>query len=586
MDTVSHHSRAAKREAIPFLVGGNSFGWFGDYSCVTSGSPAAVEVLGMSPLITRDVVPAALRRWWRHIGHYPGKDLFTLFTEHAGHHPQWEAVVDDAGVTTYRELHDAALRLAGSLAGLGVRPGEVVAVQLPSGRRAVAVDLAVAALGAVALPYPVGRGRRDTAALLRGSRAAVAVVGEWSGTDRSADVIESLRGELPNLRAVVVADSSGSGLDAMLTAGPPLTTRPDVDPAGPARILVSSGSEATPKMIVYSHDALTGGRGAFVRRLHTAPGPMRNLFLVPLASSFGSSGTAVTLARFGGTLLVQPRFDAEACLRLIATRRPHLVFGVPAMFQKLLASPALGSTDTSSLHAVVAGGSRVDPATVAACRQALGCAFVNCYGSADGVNCTSRLDADPARLHTAVGRPDPAVAAIRVVGVCGRDMPNGEVGEIWALGPMSPMCYVDPELDSRYRAPGGWVRTGDLGRLDADGQLHIVGRSKEIVIRGGRNISPVEVELLVAQHPAVRAAVCVGVPDPMLGERLAVCVVPRDGTAPPTLTALSRYLVEEHGLETVKLPEQLKVLSELPLNAAGKVDKPALRELLHEDSAA
>ncbi|MGH3941006.1 MAG: class I adenylate-forming enzyme family protein [Pseudonocardiaceae bacterium] len=550
----------------------------------------------MSTLITHDLVPAALRRWWRHIGHYPGQDLFTLFAEHAHAHPHRQAVVDSEEVTTYRELHDAALRLAGSLAGLGVRPGEVVAVQLPNGWRAVAVDLAVAALGAVVLPYPVGRGRRDAFALLRGSRAVVAIVATQTGDDHNAETVSSMRGELPDLRSVVVAGPAGSGwdaagpdgagLDAMLAGGPTLSTRPEIDPAGPARILVSSGSEAAPKMVVYSHDALTGGRGAFLSRLHTAPGPMRNLFLMPLSSSFGSSGTSVTLARFGGTLLVQPRFDATACLELIATHRPHLVFGVPAMFQKLLASPTLATTDTSSLHAVVAGGSRVDPATVAACREALGCAFVNCYGSADGVNCTTRPDADPVQLHSAVGRPDPAVAAIRVVGSDDRDVSEGEIGEVWALGPMSPMCYVDPRLNSRYRAPGGWVRTGDLGRLDADGQLHIVGRCKDIIIRGGRNISPVEVELLLAQHPAVLAAACVGVPDPVLGERLAACVVTHLAAPPPTLQSLAAFLVEEHGLETVKLPERLKVLGELPLNPAGKVDKAALRALLHRDSAA
>lgn len=540
----------------------------------------------MSTLTTRDLVPAALRRWWRQIGHYSGRDLFTLFTEHAQARPQRQAVVDDEGVRTYRELHDSALRLAGALAGLGVAPGEVVAVQLPNGWRAVAVDLAVAALGAVALPYPVGRGRRDALALLQGSRAAVAVVPERSGEQRTAERVEAMRDRLPALRSVVAAGAPGEGLDAMLTGGPPLSRRPDVDAAGPARILVSSGSEAAPKMVVYSHDALTGGRGAFVGRLHTAPGPMRNLFLVPLASSFGSSGTAVTLARFGGTLLVQARFDPVSCLQMISTHRPHLVFGVPAMFQKLLASPALASTDTSSLHAVVAGGSRVDPATVSACRVALGCPFVNCYGSADGVNCTTGLDADPAQLHSAVGYPDPAVAAVRVVGPNGWDVPDGEVGEVCALGPMSPMCYVDPEFDARYREPGGWVRTGDLGRLDSDGRLHIVGRCKEVVIRGGRNISPVEVELLLAQHPAVRAACCVGVPDPVLGERLAACVVPRDAAAAPTLAALTRFLADEHGLETVKLPERLKILTEMPLNPAGKIDKSALRAMLHADTAA
>jgi acyl-CoA synthetase (AMP-forming)/AMP-acid ligase II len=530
----------------------------------------------MSMLATRDLVPAALRCWWRHVGHYPGRDLFTLFDEHAHAHPNRQAVVDSEGVTTYRQLHDAALRLAGSLAQLGVRPGEVVAVQLPNGWRPVAADLAVAALGAVVLPYPASRGHRDALTLLRHSRAVVVMVPD---ADR-AGVLESVHGELPDLRSVVVAGSAGGGLDAMLSSGPSLDQRPEVDPAGPARILVSSGSEAAPKMVVYSHDALAGGRGAFVARLHRAPGPMRNLFLVPLASSFGSSGTAVTVARFGGTLLVQPRFDATACLELIATYRPHLVFGVPAMFQKLLASPTLATTDTSSLHAVVAGGSRVDPATVTACRKALGCVFVNCYGSADGVNCTTPLDAAPAQLHSAVGHPDPAVAVIRVVGDDGQDVPAGDIGEIWALGPMSPLCYVDPDLDARYRAPGGWARTGDLGRLGTDGQLHVVGRCKEVVIRGGHNISPIEVELLTAQHPAVLAAACIGVPDPVLGERLAACVVVRPGAPVPSLPALTRYLIDEHGLETVKLPERLEVLDELPLNPAGKVDKRALRALL------
>ncbi|MGH3885742.1 MAG: class I adenylate-forming enzyme family protein [Pseudonocardiaceae bacterium] len=539
----------------------------------------------MSTLPTRDLVPAALRYWWRQIGHYPGRDLFTLFDEHAHAHPNWQAVVDGEGAMIYGELHDAALRLAGSLAELGVRPGEVVAVQLPNGWRPVAVDLAVAALGAVVLPYPVGRGRRDALALLRGSRTAVAVVAERVGDDRNAEVLESIRGELPDLRSVVVAGSAGHGLDAMLSDGPVRHDRPEVDPAGPARILVSSGSEAAPKMVVYSHDALAGGRGTFVGRLHTAPGPMRNLFLVPLSSSFGSCGTAVTLARFGGTLLVQPRFDAVGCLELIGMHRPHLVFGVPAIFQKLMASPAMATADTSSLHAVVAGGSRVDPRTVAACRKAFGCAFVNCYGSADGVNCTTPLDADPAQLHSAVGHPDPAVAAVRVVDTDCRDVPDGEVGEVWALGPMSPLCYVDSDFDSRYRAPGGWARTGDLGRLGADGQLHIVGRCKEIVIRGGHNISPVEVELLVAQHPAVLATACIGVPDPVLGERLAACLVARSGVPVPTLQSLTHYLVEEHGLETVKLPERLEVLDELPLNAAGKVDKHALRALLSTGTA-
>ncbi|GGJ83034.1 2,3-dihydroxybenzoate-AMP ligase [Pilimelia anulata] len=537
----------------------------------------------MTVLPTRDLVPAALRRWWSAAGPYPGADLFTLFDRHAAAHPQRAAVIDDDGALTYAALRERALRLAGGLRAAGVRPGEVVAIQLPNGWRAVAADLAVAALGAVALPYPIGRGRRDTRALLGRSRAAAAVVPDKYGDTSPARVLRALAPELPDLRAVVVAGGGPGSLEALAADAAPVEPVP-ADPAGPARILVSSGSEAAPKMIAYSHDALAGGRGAFIAGLHHGAEPMRNLFLVPLASSFGSSGTAVTLARHGGTLIVQGRFDPVRALDLIDGARPHLVFGVPTMFAMMLAEPRLDSIDTSSLRAIVAGGSRVDPATVDGCRERFGAAYVNCYGSADGVNCTTDPADPPADVHTAVGRPNPAVAAIRVVGEDGRDVPAGGVGEIWGLGPMSPLCYVDPAFDARYRTAGGWVRTGDLGRFDAAGYLHVVGRKHEVVIRGGRNLSPVEVELLLAQHPDVTQVACLGVPDPLMGERMAACVALRPGTA-LTLAAAAEYLTDAHGLERAKLPEVWRVFDRLPLSAAGKIDKRGLWEALAAGAA-
>ena len=539
----------------------------------------------MTVLPVHDLVPPTLRQWWRHAGHYPGRTLWELFAGHVAAHPQRMAVIDDDGEITYAQLHEAALRIAAALRQADVAPGEVIAVQLPNGRKPVAVDLAAAAIGAVVLPYPVGRGRRDTLTLLRRSRAAVAVVAQKAGDHRYADVLDALRPELPDLRTVLVSGADGpDSLEGWLADGPPLSAPIPVDSSSAARILVSSGSEATPKMIVYSHDALAGGRGAFIAALHHSDEPMRNLFLVPLASSFGSSGSAVTIARYGGTLLVQSRFDAGRALELIETHRPSLVFGVPTMFAMMLDHPRLATTDTSSLRAVVAGGSRVDPATVGACRDRFGAAFVNCYGSADGVNCTTDPLDPPAEVHDAVGRPNPAIAAIRIVGDDGVDVSPGEVGEIWGLGPMSPLCYVDPDFDARYRVEDGWVRTGDLGRVDEAGFLHVVGRRNEIVIRGGRNLSPVEVELLIAQHPAVRQVACVGIPDRLMGERMAACLAVRDGAAAPTLTELTAYLTDEHGLEHAKLPERLAVFDALPLSPAGKVDKRWLREQLTDEA--
>ncbi|ARX87082.1 pentalenene synthase [Streptomyces alboflavus] len=146
---------------------------------------------------------------------------------------------------------------------------------------------------------------------------------------------------------------------------------------------------------------------------------------------------------------------------------------------------------------------------------------------------------------------------------------------------MTPLCYVGaPELDARYRTPDGWVRTGDLGLLDADGVLHVVGRLKDVVIRGGANISPAEVERELSAHPLVRDVVCVGVPDPVMGERLAACVVPvsrASGPAAPTLDDLVLHLTG-CGLDRAKHPERLLLVEELPLTPAGKPDRAALRE--------
>ncbi len=248
-------------------------------------------------------------------------------------------------------------------------------------------------------------------------------------------------------------------------------------------------------MVAYSHNALSGGRGTMMAGLSDGdPAEMRNLFLVPLASAFGSSGTSVTLATLGATLILQPKFDPVRTLELIERTRPTHLLGVATMLRRLADRPELAGTDTSSPRAAVVGGAVLDEPTARRGREALGCPVLNLYGSADGVSCHTALDDPPERATTA-GRPSPGVAEVRIVDDRLADVPAGQTGEILARGPMSPLCYVGaPELNARYRAPGGWVRTGDLGHLDADGYLVVSGRLKDVVIRGGLNISPAEIE--------------------------------------------------------------------------------------------
>ncbi|MFF6773428.1 class I adenylate-forming enzyme family protein [Streptomyces sp. NPDC012637] len=562
-----------------------------------------------------DLLPAALRRSWAADGACPDLDLYSLFRARRIADPHRTAVLDARGKLCYTALDRKVRALAEGLRGLGVRAGEVVAVQLPDARDAVVTDLALAALGAVALPFPVGRGAVEAECLLRRAEAvAVVAATEHRGRTPAAD-LQALAPALPALRHVIATapgrgTSARTGPAAAHTAAHALVPDGTVpfrellrtdptgfvparpDPDGAARILVSSGSEAEPKMVAYSHNALAGGRGNFLGSLMPDGSPPRCLFLVPLASAFGSNGTAVTLARHGGTLVLLDHFTPGAALAAVREHRPTHVLGVPTMVRMMLealeAPEAPRSQPAAPLPAptaLVVGGAPLDEATAEAAARAFGCPVVNLYGSADGVNCHTGLrhTVPPTdRAGVVAGRPDPRVAEIRIADPATHEpLPDGRIGEIVSRGPMTPLCYVaSPDLDARYRTPEGWVRTGDLGFLDDEGVLHVVGRLKDIVIRGGANISPAEVERELVSHPRVRDVVCVGVPDPLMGERLAACLVPK-GERAPDLADLGAHL-SARGLARHKHPEHLLVLRELPLTAAGKPDRAALRRTVVE----
>ncbi|GIH23639.1 2,3-dihydroxybenzoate-AMP ligase [Acrocarpospora phusangensis] len=520
-----------------------------------------------------DLVPAALRRAWASDGICPDVDLYSLFRVHRLTSPGRMAVIDEAGETTYADLDHAARTVAVGLGRLGVCPGDVVGVQLPNGREAVIADLAIAGLGAVALPFPAGRGRAEAVSLLgrSGARAVIAAA-DHRGQSHAADLAVSP--DLPALRSVIaVGGPTPAGCvswEELLRSDAHgfLPARPDPDDA--ARILVSSGSEAEPKMVAYSHNALAGGRGNFLESLIGDDRPLRCLFLVPLASAFGSNGTPVTVARHGGGLILLSHFSATAALNAIRAHRPTHVLAVPAMIRMMLEA---GATGIPPMTALVLGGAELDQRTADEAAEAFGCPVVNLYGSADGVNCHSGLSTTRPGTRgpgVPVGFPDPKVADIRI----------GDEGEIIARGPMTPMCYVGaPDLNERYRTAGGWVRTGDLGLIDEEGRLRLIGRLKQVAIRGGRNISLAETEQAIAAHPDVRDVVCAAVPDPMMGERLGACVVMRAGLPAFSLEELCAHL-RAHGLEVGKHPERLLVVAELPLTPAGKPDRRAIATLL------
>ena len=512
-------------------------------------------------LVLTDLVPAALRARWVGEGLCPGLDMYSLFLARVGEDPAREAVVDGRGTLDRAGLAARVRRAAAALAHHGAGARDVIGVLLPDGRDAIAVELAIAALGAVALPIPYGRSRADVLSLLHRSRAALVV----TDPAREGD---------PRGTPVWCADGGALDTDGPFAgASPPGGARPD--PESPARILVSSGSEGEPTMVAYSHNAMAGGRGNYARAL-LGGGPVRALIPVPLASSFGSLGI-VSLVRLGAALVVPGRFDPVAVLRSVERDRPTHLIGVPTMLRRTALVEE--TADTGSLRALVSSGAPLHRDVRDLCERRFGRPVVNVYGSTDGVNCHTAHDPG-AWVPGMAGRPDPAVAEIRVCDPRGRALPTGEVGEIRARGPMTPLCHVAaPGLDAERRDPGGWVRTGDAGRLDDDGTLWVVDRLRRTVIRGGVTLFPAEVERALAAHPALGEAQCVPVPDPDLGERMCACVCPLPGVDPPTSRELIAHLRDGHGVDVRALPEHVLFLPALPLGPTGKVCTATLTRL-------
>ncbi|MGA8136765.1 MAG: class I adenylate-forming enzyme family protein [Pseudomonas gingeri] len=527
-----------------------------------------------------DLVPAAVREQWVREGLYCNQTVFELFSRHALATPDKLAVLSLDESISYRALLQRSLCLAAGLRARGVVAGDVVAYQLANSWQCCAIDLAAAALGAVVAPFPPGRGRLDIESLLKRCDARAVIVPEMYGGIDLCELIESLRPTLLSLRVLVV---DGADRGGWLTVQGLLATEPLaegdlalVSADAPVRLLVSSGTESEPKLVAYSHNALIGGRGRFLQRLHPEGESFRGLYLVPLGSSFGSTATFGCLSWLGGSIVVLPQFDVATAIRAIDRLKPTHILGVPTMLQRIAADPALAAIDRSSLVALISGGSLIDEQSIRRCVDAFGCGFISLYGSADGVNCHNTLDDPIEVVLNSVGRPNPSVCEIKIVDEQENTLPPGGVGEIKARGPLSPMQYVNaPELDARYRDAEGWVCTGDLGYIDRDGYLVLAGRKKDIIIRGGANISPVQIEMLATGHPDVVCAACVPVPDPDLGQRVCICVTLRVGASRFALKALTDYL-RAQGLETNKLPEYLRFYRSLPLSPAGKVDKKAL----------
>ncbi|WP_444888179.1 class I adenylate-forming enzyme family protein [Microbulbifer sp. JMSA008] len=531
-----------------------------------------------------DIVPISVRQDWTSKGYYPEQTVYEKFCENAIKQPNKPAVLEKDTITTYSQLSESAARLANSFLKLGIVSGDVVVYQLVNSWRSCAIDLACAAIGAVVCPIPLGRGSLDIKSVIKRTNAR-ALITERSYADIDyCEIIQSIRPNALSLRTFIVqgdkpaaSETNWNDLDELFK-NDPLKTPIKVCPNSPVRFLISSGTESEPKLVAYSHNAILGGRGRFLERITKPNRDFRALYLMPLGTAFGSSATFGVLSWMGGSLVLLPKFDITTAIEAIQQHKPSHIFGVPTMFQRMAAAAELQKTDLSCLTAIVSGGAIIDQATIYRCVSAFDCRIISLYGSADGINCHNTLEDSLDSICRSVGRPNPSICEIRIVDDQKQPLAQGEIGEIAGRGPMTPMQYVNaPDLDQRYRDHEGWVYTGDLGCIDDNGYLILLGRKKDIIIRGGMNISPVQIEKIATSHPEIISAACIPVPDEDLGQRVCICITLREGSDLLSLNEINDYL-RDQGLEVNKLPEYLQFYRQLPMTPAGKINKKMLVE--------
>jgi cyclohexanecarboxylate-CoA ligase len=519
----------------------------------------------------------ALRTAWRVAGVYPdqtvGGAIVTGCTSHAGDHIVFVRVDGETTVVTLGELLRRARASAGRLAAAGVRADDAVVVQAPADLTGTEILAAVWLLHAVAVPLATTATADEVAHAIRETGARYAVVApEWRGRDLVSPLVAET--ELPGLQQVVViGETSLDGALALASVEPiPVRSGPRPDPWSVACVLYTSGSTAAPKGVQHSHETLLCGLAAV-----PADATTKMLATFPAGHVASLIGLLRPLTA-GGSTVVMDRWSARAAAELIEQHAITTSAGTPFFLTTLLDQAERDGRDISSLDRFLCGAAAV-PSALVERSEAAGIVTWRTYGSTEHPAISSGGPTDPPdKRRFTDGRVTPG-NEVRLLDEDGRDVAPGDEGEIVARGPKQFLGYQDPATDADAFIHGTWFRTGDLARFDEDGYLVVIDRVKDIVIRGGENISAREVEEVLARHPAVSEVAVCATPDEVWGESVCAVVVPREGIQGPTVQVLGHF-ASSAGLAPHKLPTKVVVTDSLPRTAAGKVRKRDLRPLL------
>ncbi|MCB0044017.1 MAG: AMP-binding protein [Caldilineaceae bacterium] len=474
---------------------------------------------------------------------------------------------------TYGQLEERVTRTMAYLLDRGVEPGDRVALQLPKGLPFICLHLAVMRLGAISLPLNPGYPPRELRYFLQDA-AAKLFFGDLAAREPIERLMIGQQAELPELEEIVLVDDEQfaaliAGYDPAIGAAVPIPQ----DPGATCLMIYTSGTTGRPKGAELTHGNLT----AQINALDEAWGWREDDVLLHVLPIFHVHGLIVALhgaLNAGATTLLLDKFDAARVLALLEERRCTVFMAVPTIHRRLLDAPNARTTDLSRVRLMTSGSDRLPDDVFLAYQETFGHTLLERYGMSEtGMNLSNPLAGE--RRVGSVGLPLPGVEARIVHPETEAPLADDEVGEVQIRGPHVCKGYWrQPDKTVAAFTADGWLRTGDMGTRSSDGYFTLKGRAKDLIISGGYNIYPPEVELVLAEHPAIAASAVIGCPDAEWGERVTALVIVR-----PDAQVSEEEVITfcRERLIGYKVPRAVRFVDEFPRNALGKVQKAQLR---------
>ncbi len=519
------------------------------------------------------------------VGYWRDEVVGDLLAKQAGERPEATAIIDREHRVSWSRLHRLSLRFALHLRELGIEPGDAVALQMPNWFEYLVCFHGIRFAGGVVVQIGADWRNVEMAYGFGIGPAKVAIIPkDFLGFDYPA-AMQDLRPDLPGLNHILVARGEAPdgtmSLDDILAD--PIEDRIPIDVlracrSGPdqvIRIVFTSGTTGLPKAIMHTDNTLAhSGRTVCADFNHDADDIV--LMYIPFSTNFGAiMGLQIPVA-VGATMVLMDHFSATGALDLIGQEKVTYIAGTPTGFMALSNSPAIANARLDSIRLLLSAGDSFPVQAIKELRRKFQTTFIDSFGMNEfGMGFWCMPGDDPDEVDGSIGGAIAGVKA-KIVDVDGQPVPTGEIGELAIKS--AGMCagyFNQDEANASAWDKDGWFHSGDLATVDHKGYFRVVGRSKDVIIRGGANVSPREIEEILIREPRIREVSVIGLPDDHYGEVVCACVIPKPGEN-PTVDELRAYL--EPLIASYKLPSHIVMLEKFPLNSMGKVRKVALRE--------